>query len=59
METTQKLNPSDLSDAEWDFLLPFSTLMREDAPQRGYPMCERFSDSLPGQDKMPVALSAA
>ena len=34
MDTTRKSYPSDVSDTEWDFLLPYLTLMREDAPQR-------------------------
>jgi len=34
MNTTRKSYPSDVSDTEWDFLLPYLTLMREDAPQR-------------------------
>ena len=34
MDTTRKSYPSDVSDTEWDFLIPYLTLMREDAPQR-------------------------
>ena len=34
MNTTRKSYPSDVSDTEWDFLIPYLTLMREDAPQR-------------------------
>ena len=34
MDTTRKPYPSDVSDTEWDFLIPYLTLMREDAPQR-------------------------
>ncbi len=34
--------PSDVSDAEWEFLLPYLTLMREDAPQREYPLRDVF-----------------
>jgi transposase len=26
--------PTDVSDAEWAFVAPYLTLMREDAPQR-------------------------
>jgi hypothetical protein len=29
MSTTRKSYPSDVSDAEWEFLLPYLTLMRE------------------------------
>jgi transposase len=35
--------PSDVTDAEWDFLVPYLTLMREDAPQREYPSRELFN----------------
>ena len=42
METTRKLYPSDISDAEWEFLVPFLTLMREDAPQREHAMRDLF-----------------
>ena len=30
--------PSDVSDEEWAFVAPYLTLMREDAPQRDYPL---------------------
>jgi transposase len=43
MNTTRKSYPSDVSDAEWAFLLPYLTLMREDAPQREYPLRELFN----------------
>jgi transposase len=43
MSTTRKSYPSDVSDAEWEFLLPFLTLMREDAPQREYPLRTLFN----------------
>jgi transposase len=43
MGTTRKSYPSDVSDAEWEFLVPFLTLMREDAPQRDYPMRDLFN----------------
>ena len=43
MNTTRKSYPSDVSDAEWEFLLPYLTLMREDAPQRGHDMREVFN----------------
>jgi transposase len=42
MNTTRKSYPSDVSDAEWEFLLPYLTLMREDAPQREYPLRDLF-----------------
>jgi transposase len=43
MSTTRKLYPSDVSDGEWEFLLPYLSLMREDAPQRAYPLRELFN----------------
>jgi transposase len=42
MNTTRRSYPSDVTDAEWEFLLPYLTLMREDAPQREYPLRELF-----------------
>lgn len=42
MDTTRKSYPSDVSDAEWDFLLPYLTLMRVDAPQRTTDLREVF-----------------
>ena len=43
--TTERENayPSDVGDAEWEFLAPFLTLMTEDAPQRKYPMRDLFN----------------
>jgi transposase len=43
MSTTRKGYPSDVSDAEWEFLLPYLTLMREDAPQREYSLRDLFN----------------
>ena len=42
MNTTRKSYPSDVSDAEWEFLLPYPTLMRADAPQRAHGLREVF-----------------
>lgn len=42
MDTTRKSYPSDVSDTEWDFLLPYLTLMREDAPQRSNDLREVY-----------------
>ena len=42
MRTTRKAYPSDVSDAEWEFLVPYLTLMRDDAPQRDYSLREVF-----------------
>jgi transposase len=35
--------PSDVSDDEWAFVAPYLTLMKQDAPQRDYPMREIFN----------------
>ncbi len=43
MNTTRKSYPSDVADAEWEFLLPYLTLMRGDAPQRSNDMREVFN----------------
>lgn len=43
MNRTPKPYPSDASDAEWEFLIPYLTLMREDVPQRDFPMRELFN----------------
>jgi len=42
MSPTRKSYPSDVSDAEWEFLIPYLTLMREDAPQREYALRDVF-----------------
>ncbi len=39
----RKSYPSDVSDEEWAFAAPYLTLMREDAPQRDYPLREVFN----------------
>ena len=43
MITTRKSYPSDVTDAEWEFLLPYLSLMREDAPQREYLLRDLFN----------------
>jgi transposase len=43
MNTTRQPYPSDVSDAEWEFLLPYLTLLRADAPQRRYDLREVFN----------------
>jgi len=40
---TRKPYPSDVSDAEWAFVAPYLTLMREDAPQRDHALREVFN----------------
>lgn len=43
MNTTRKSYPSDVTDAEWEFLVPYLTLMREDAPQREHSLRDLFN----------------
>jgi transposase len=43
MNTARKSYPSAVSDAEWEFLLPYSSLMREGAPQPEYPLRDLFN----------------
>jgi transposase len=43
MNPTRKSYPSDVSDGEWEFLLPYLTLMRADAPQRSHDLREVFN----------------
>ena len=40
---TRKPYQSDVSDAEWEIVAPYLTLMTEDAPQREYPLREVFN----------------
>lgn len=42
MSQARKSYPSDVSDTEWEFLLPYLILMREDAPQREYALRDVF-----------------
>lgn len=39
----RKPYPSDVTDEEWDFVAPYLTLMKEDAPQREYDLREIFN----------------
>lgn len=41
--SSRKPYPSDLSDAEWEFVAPYLTLMKEDAPQREHSLRELFN----------------
>jgi len=43
MSTPRKAYPSDVTDAEWEFLLPYLSLMSQDAPQRIYPLRDLFN----------------
>jgi len=40
---TRKAYPSDVTDEEWNFCAPYLTLMKEEAPQRDYPLREVFN----------------
>ena len=40
---SRKAYPSDVSDEEWDFVAPYLTLMKEDAPQRVHSLRELFN----------------
>ena len=40
----RKPYPSDVSDDEWVFVVPYLTMMAEAAPQREYPLREVFND---------------
>jgi transposase len=40
---SRKPYPSDVSDDEWAFVAPYLALVREDAPQRRYPLREVFN----------------
>ena len=40
MRPIRKNYPSDVSDEEWAFCAPYVTLMKEEAPQRDYPLRE-------------------
>jgi len=39
----RKPYPSDVTDEEWDFVVPYLTLMKEDAPQRDHDLREVFN----------------
>jgi transposase len=43
MANVRKAYPSDVSDEEWDFCVPYLTLMKEDAPQRKHSLRELFN----------------
>ena len=40
---SRKAYPSDVSDEEWEFVAPYLTLMKEDAPQRSHSLRELFN----------------
>ena len=39
---SRKIYPTDVSNEEWDFVVPYLTLMREDAPQRCHALRDLF-----------------
>ena len=41
--SNRKPYPSDVSDEEWAFVVPYLTLVREDAPQRTHDLREVFN----------------
>ena len=43
MANNQRSYPTDVSDEEWAFCAPYLTLMKEQAPQRKYPLREIFN----------------
>src|SRR5947209_14062632 len=43
MANVRKGYPSDVSDEEWAFCVPYLTLMKEDAPQRKHSLRELFN----------------
>jgi len=43
VEPSRKPYPSDVTDEEWAFVLPYLTLMNEAAPQRRYDLREMFN----------------
>src|SRR5580692_7364737 len=43
MAVSRKSYPSDVSDDEWSLVMPYLTLMTEDAPQREYPLRKLFN----------------
>jgi len=43
MEASRRTYPSDVTDEEWSFVLPYLLLLREDARQRQYALRELFN----------------
>lgn len=55
--------PSDVSDEEWAFVLPYLSLMSQEAPQRGYDLREvfkalRYLVRRPGEKRCALAADA-
>lgn len=51
--------PSDVTDEEWAFVLPYLLLCREDSPQRRHDLHGVQRGALCGRDRWAVAFSAA
>ncbi len=43
MEPTRKAYPTDVTDGEWEFILPYLTLMTQEAPQRKHDLREIYN----------------
>jgi transposase len=43
MSHDRKTYPSDVTDEEWSLVVPYLTLMTEEAPQRDHPVRELFN----------------
>ncbi len=43
MSESRKPYPSDVTDGEWSLVVPYLTLMTEEAPQRDYPLRDLFN----------------
>ena len=43
MKMPRRAYPSDVTDEEWTFVLPYLLLLREDAGQRQHPLRELFN----------------
>jgi transposase len=56
---SRKVYPTDVSDEEWEFVAPYLTLMKEDAPQRLYALRDLF-DAVrkDGEGGLSVAVAA-
>ena len=56
---SRKVYPTDVTDEEWEFVVFYLTLMKEDAPQRTYALRDVFDATpLDGQGGVPAAASA-
>ena len=59
MVKSRKVYPTDVGDAEWEFVAPYLTLLREDAAQRVHAPARRVRCvALDGQSRLSVAAPA-